>query len=138
MRRGVDPTTRRRRAARAFLTVLVMIALLGGTAEPSSAGGGHRNKRGSCSGPSSWELDVQRDDGRLRVRFEIRGGKSGQKWNLFLSDNGVGFFAGSRISESNGHVEVRRRTRDRAGDDRIRAGGNNTATGETCRGRLTI
>jgi hypothetical protein len=78
------------------------------------------------------------EDDRLRVRFVIAGGAAGQEWNVFMDHNGVGFFAGSRISERDGLVVVRRRTEDQDGEDRIRAAGHNTVTGETCRGGVTL
>jgi hypothetical protein len=105
----------------------------------SLADGGRVVRRGDCSGPSVWRLEVRKGDaGRLRVRLEVEGGRSGQKWHAFLSDNGLGFFAGSRISGSDGHFRVERRTRNQAGSDAIRAGANNITTGESCNGRATL
>lgn len=86
-----------------------------------------------------WRLEVRKGAARkLRVRLDVEGGRSGQKWHAFLSDNGRGFFAGSRISVSDGHFRVERRTRNHAGNDVIRAGANNIATGERCNGRATL
>lgn len=74
----------------------------------------------------------------LRVRFVIAGGAAGEEWNVFMDHNGVGFFAGSRTSGRDGLVVVRRRTEDLDGEDRIRAGAHNTATGETCRAGVSL
>lgn len=123
-----------RRTAVAALTI-ASIAL------PSSASAGDDRirRRGDCSGRSEWELDVRRDDGgRLRVMLEIQGGRSGQDWHIFLSDNGVNIFSGTRTSEGGGHVEVRVRTTDRSGADAVKAAANNVATGESCTGRATL
>jgi hypothetical protein len=92
-------------------------------------------RRGACSGPSGWRLAVVRDAGLLRVRLAVRGGRAGQRWNVFMDDNGERFFAGIRISGSEGFWVVRRRVPNRAGPDRIGFGAHNVATGETCRGR---
>jgi hypothetical protein len=93
-------------------------------------------RRGPCSGPSRWKLDVRTiADGRLRVRFTVRGGKAGQKWHVFLDHNGRRIFAGSRISQENGLFVVTRRVPDRPRADRFTAGANNTVTGEICKGR---
>ncbi len=70
--------------------------------------------------------------------LEIEGGRSGQDWHTFLSDNGSGIFSGSRTSGSGGYLEVRVRTIDRAGSDAIKAAGNNQVTGETCIGRAAL
>ena len=117
----------------------VSIVLAGVTPNVSLAHEDRLVRRGDCSGPSEWKLVVRKEDaGTLRVKLEVEGGRSGQKWHVFLSDNGTGFFAGSRISGSNGYFEVSRRTANRAGSDTIRAGASNTVTGETCNGKATL
>ncbi len=55
-----------------------------------------------------------------------------------MDHNGVGFFAGSRISERDGLVVVRRRIVDLDGEDRIRAAAHDTVTGETCRAGVSL
>jgi hypothetical protein len=105
----------------------------------ASAGDGRIVRRGACTGPSDWRLEVREEDGaRLRVRLEIEGGRSGQDWHLFLSDNGMNIFSGTRTSGSGGHVEVRVRTTDRSGADAVKAAANNVVTGESCTGRATL
>ena len=129
----------RTRSLRAAIVVAVAAGLIAASGISAVAGGGDVERRGSCSGRSDWRLRAREDDdGKLRVRYEVEGGRAGQEWHVFLSDNGVGFFAGTRISESGGFFEVRRRTADRAGTDTIRAGANNVVTGETCGGRVTL
>jgi hypothetical protein len=84
-------------------------------------------------------LRIRREDGRrLRVRYEIEGGRSGERWHAYLSHNGTGVFAGSRISASGGYLEVRLRAAIRAGADTISAAANNLVTAETCGGRATL
>ena len=128
---GIRPVLRSAIAA----LVVASIAL-----PPSaSAGDGRIVRRGACTGPSDWKLDVRQEDGgRLRVKLEIEGGRSGQDWHIFLSDNGAGIFSGTRTSGSGGHLEVRVRTADRAGADAIKAAANNVVSGESCTGRATL
>jgi hypothetical protein len=97
-------------------------------------------RHGECvGGPSRWRLRVTADDqGMLVVRFRLTGGSSGETWNLFLDQNGTGFFAGSKVSDEFGLVRIRRRTEDLPGVDVIRAAGHDVVTGEVCRGRVTI
>jgi hypothetical protein len=97
-------------------------------------------RRGVCvGGPNQWRLRVTSDDaGTLVVRFRLTGGNPGETWNLFLDQNGTGFFAGSRVSDDTGVVHLRRRTDDLLGIDVIRAAGHDVATGEVCRGRVHI
>lgn len=127
--------------ARSFSTFLIAALAAAAIAIPTSASAadGRIVRRGSCSGPSDWKLDVREEDGaRLRVKLEIEGGRSGQDWHIFLSDNGAGIFSGTRTSGSSGYVEVRVRTRDRAGSDAIKAAANNVVSGESCTGRATL
>ena len=65
----------------------------------------------------------------LRVRLTVRGGRAGQRWNIFMDHNRTGFFAGYRISGEAGAWVVRRRVSNLAGTDWIRFGAHNVATG---------
>lgn len=94
-------------------------------------------RHGTCTGASAWRLRVVAlPTAELRVRFTIAGGAAGETWNLFLDSDGVGFFAGSRVSELGGLVTVRRRTTDGPTEELIRATAHDVATGEICRGRV--
>jgi hypothetical protein len=95
-------------------------------------------RQGSCSGgPGDWLLRVQREDrGRLRVRFRIDDVPEGQRWQLFVSNNGARIYSGTRSSSRGGEVRVRLTTRNRPGRDRIAASGVNTKTGTTCDGSV--
>jgi hypothetical protein len=133
--RAMQPPGGRRSGVRT-LCVLVMVALLV-TAAPADAFQVATVRHARCSGPSRWRLAVVRDAGSLRVRLAVRGGRPGQRWNVFMDHNGTGFFAGHRISGTDGFWVVRRRVANRAGTDAIRFGAHNVATGETCRGRAS-
>jgi hypothetical protein len=126
---------------RSLLRLGLVAALAAALALPSPAHAidGRVVKRGDCTRHSDWKLEVRKEDGgRLRVRYEIEGGRSGQEWHIFLSDNGVGIFSGTRTSASNGYVEVRLRRSDRAGSDTIKAAANNVDSGESCAGKATL
>jgi len=120
----------------------VAAAALGLSLALSQAAVGRANddemrREGSCSGHSDWRLEVRHDDSNtLEVRFRIEHTPSGKVWEVFLSDNGTRFFAGTRTSSSSGEVRVRKLTGDRAGTDRIKAYGYSRATGEVCSGRV--
>lgn len=120
--------------------VVIATAVCSAAAPPVSAVAGPSiGRHGACTDASSWRLKVRSaDEGTLRVRFVIAGGAAGEKWNLFMDHNGVGFFAGSRISGDDGLVVVRRRTNDLDGSDTIRATAHDTVTGETCSARVTL
>jgi hypothetical protein len=95
-------------------------------------------RRGACTGPSHWRLAVVPDGDVLRVRLSARGGRAGQRWNIFMDRNGTFIFSGYRISGEFGSWVVRRIIRNLPGVDRINFGAHNVRTGETCRGRASV
>ena len=121
------------RGRRRALAVFLMVALLA-TARPAAA----VVREGACTGPSHWRLRVLPDGDVLSVRLAVRGGRAGQRWNIFMDHNGTGFFAGYRISGDGGAWVVRRRVPNLAGTDTIRFGAHNVVTGETCSGRASL
>lgn len=126
-----------RKVSTAVVAVLLGSALALSSASPGVARDDEMRRHGPCTGPSDWRLEVRREDARtLRVRFRIDHGPAGATWELFLSDNGARFFAGTRTSDAGGEVRVARPAKDRAGTDRIKAYGYSRATGEVCSGSL--
>ncbi len=92
-----------------------------------------------CSGSSDWKLKAKHDDGRIEVEFEVDSNRVGQNWRVRLADNGTTFFTGTRRTTApSGAFEVRRFTGNRAGIDHIVGTATNPATGETCRGALSL
>ncbi|HEY7762908.1 MAG TPA: hypothetical protein VIC52_07835, partial [Actinomycetota bacterium] len=119
------------------LTLAVCLCLVVGLASPVSAGRDVR-RGGSCSGgPGEWSLRVQRESPtKLRVRFEIDDVPTGQRWQLFLSNDGDRVYSRTKTSGRGGEVRVRIVIRNRPGRDRIAASGVNTRTGTTCEGSV--
>ena len=129
----IEAVTSGRRRGRA-LAVLLAVALIA-TARPVAA----VVRDAPCTGPSHWRLRVVPDANVLRVRLTVRGGRAAQRWNIFINNNGTGFFAGHRIypvrpepGSCAGAVP------NLAGIDRIRFGAHNVATGETCSGGAAV
>jgi hypothetical protein len=119
------------------VTIAVSLCLVVGVATPVAARDDVR-RRGSCSGgPGDWMLRVQRESRtKLRIRFEIDDVPTGQRWQLFLSNNGTRVYSRTKVSRRGGEVRVRIATRNRPGRDRIAASGVNTKTGTTCEGSV--
>jgi hypothetical protein len=127
------------RASRAALVICVGLALAVGAVAPAGASGDGARREGSCTGHSDWRLEVDRRDANtLRVRFRVEHTPAGATCEVFLSDNGNRFFAGTRTSTSDGEVRVRRNTRDRSGTDHVKGYGYSRATGEVCSGSVTF
>jgi hypothetical protein len=121
-----------RRTLAAALTAVVVLGT-GMVAEAKDA----VRREGSCTAGGDWRLEVRHEDANtLRVRFRIEHTPPGDVWEVFLSDNGNRFFAGTRTADASGEVRVSRLTRDLSGTDRIKGYAYSRATGETCSGSL--
>lgn len=129
-----------RRPARLLAgTAVVALALVSTGAAAANAKGGDVRRSGSCSVASTWKLKAKPDNAALQVEFEVDQNKVGQTWSVAITDNGASIFSGTRTTTApSGSFTVAVRTANRAGADQIVAKATNAATGETCRGALTI
>ena len=55
--------------------------------------------------------------GTIEVRFDIEHVHPGQRWQLFLSDNGARIFAGTRTADGDGEFRAIKVTTNRPGAD---------------------
>ena len=120
--------------------ILVAAAVLVGV-PTAAAGGDDRGKirAGRCTGSSDWKLKAKHDDGRIEVEFEVDQNVVGRRWRVVLRRDGAVVFRRARVTRGpSGSFEVRRLIRNSAGRDRIVARARARATGEICRGVLTI
>jgi hypothetical protein len=122
---------------RAFFVLSVVIA--GAIAFASTALGAERPgvlKAGQCSGGTTWKLKAKRDDGGIETEFEVDQNRVGQRWRVVMRRNGSVVFRGiRRTAGRSGSFEVRRIL---AGGGRIVATARALASGETCRGALSL
>jgi hypothetical protein len=105
---------------------------------PAASAFADADARGGCDGgPATWRLRVQREDARhLRVRYEVRSGDDGDRWHVFVSDNGVRVFAQTRTADDSGTVSLRIVIADRPRRDRIAASAVDLDHGQTCSGSV--
>jgi hypothetical protein len=123
-------------AAAAALTAGFAIAA---TVPAQASGGGGVENRGSCSGSTNWKVKAKHDDGRIEAEAEIDSNVVGQTWKWRLTDNGDVVAKGTSTTHApSGSFEVRRLIADQAGSDRIGIKATNPATGETCKGFVTL
>jgi hypothetical protein len=125
---------------RIFATTASLVAaggLLLATA-PAALADDEKEKDGDCSMKSDWELELEKDDGKIEIEFDVDTPRSGQTWRVRVLHNGDLSYKGKRVTDDDGEYEVDRKVRDRAGKDRIVVRGVNAKTGEVCRGALSI
>ncbi|MEO3937550.1 hypothetical protein V3N99_12430 [Dermatophilaceae bacterium Soc4.6] len=118
----------------------VTIALVAsGTAAANAKGGHDVRTSGSCSASSTWKLKAKPDNAKVQIELEVDSNVVGQTWAVSLQDNGASVFAGTAVTVGpSGSFTARKLTPNRAGADRVVAVATNAATGETCRGALTL
>lgn len=112
-------------AGTAALAVAVPVAL----AAPAMA---DVEKRGACSNGARYDFDVDKDDGRYEVGFEVDSNARGQQWRLVLLHEGDRVFRDVRATDREGEVDYERSRPDTAGSDTFRARAVNLGSGETC------
>jgi hypothetical protein len=123
--------------------VLAASALVGWAPSASADSGSGRGddivRTGNCSGRADWKLKGKARDGGLEVEFEVDSNRVGQRWNFTLRQDGVVRAQGVRTTTApSGSFSVERRVPNTAGPDRFVATATHRASGQTCRGTLTL
>ena len=99
-------------------------------------------RRGSCNGVSKWEFELEKDDGRIEVEYEVTTRREGHRWRVRIWHDGDRVFKGIRVArrddDDRPDFEVELNRPDRRGTDRFKARAYNTKTGELCRGAAAI
>jgi hypothetical protein len=128
-----------RRMLRA-LTVAVTVLALAAPAGALASGRDDDDVRvtGRCSGSSTSELRVRRDDGALRVELRIDTRRARAPWSVILLHERRTAYRGKlRTSSGSRSLRVRRSLADWVGRDTIVARATGPR-GETCRASATI
>ena len=119
--------------------VLAVAALAVASSAPAKGGGDPVVKQGSCSGSATWKLKAKIDGGAIETEFEVDQNIVGKKWRVVIRQDGVKRFSGIKTTKApSGSFTVRRLLDNTAGSDHIVAKARALATGQTCRGALTI
>ena len=92
---------------------------------------------GTCGAGAASELRLQAEDGAIRVRFEVDGRRTGERWRIVLVHERRVVWRGSRRTRSNTRLRMRRSIANYAGADyvRVRASGPH---GNTCSAGATL
>ncbi len=118
------------------LAGIAALALVVPGGAANAARGGGVEKHGSCDGRGRWELDLERDNGRIEVDFEVTAAPAGQRWKIKIHHDGVKVFQGTRVThlddDDRPDLEVDRSVKDHIGLDRFTVRARNTVTGAFC------
>jgi hypothetical protein len=126
-------------AITAIATTATALVLTGAALPADASARGEVIRQGDCSGSATWKLKAKPDDGRLEVEGEVDVNRNGQMWRWKILRNGNVVERGTATTQApSGSFSVQRRIGNPAGSDRIGWRAKNPATGQTCRGGLTI
>jgi hypothetical protein len=121
------------------MILTVVCSVLGALAAsaPASAKHGDIRVAGNCTGPSTAELKLSEEDGRIEVEFEVDQNRNGVRWNIVLKRNGSLAARLARVTNApSGSFSVRKVIPNSAGPDAITASARRA--GETCSAKATF
>jgi hypothetical protein len=131
--------TRTSAATTAIAATATALVLTGVALPADAAARGEVVRSGDCSGSATWKLKAKPDGGRLEVEGEVDVNRNGQTWRWKILRNGNVVERGAATTHApSGSFSVQRRIGNPAGSDRIGWRAKNAATGQTCRGSLSI
>lgn len=105
---------------------------------PAAAHEVERETRGSCTRTSDWELDLEKEHGRIEVKVDVDTRVVGRQWRVRIWHNGTLTSDVLRRTDRDGEFEVERTRRDQRGRDAFRFRAVDQVSGEVCTGSLSI
>lgn len=127
------------RTAFAALTLSALVLPLAGMAPATASGGGGHRAHGGCGGAAVWKLKVKPDSGRIELEAEVDSNHSGQVWHWVVTHNGSRSAKGSSTTHgASGSFSVHRRMTNLSGTDHFGFRAERGATGNVCRGTISL
>jgi hypothetical protein len=127
------------RSALAALTLSALVLPLAGMAPATASGGGGVRTHGGCDGLAVWHLKAKHDSGRIEVEAEVHSHHSGQVWDWSIKHDGSLSAKGSKKTHgSSRSFSVSRLMADLAGTDHFKFRAERRATGDVCRGTISL
>ena len=84
-------------------------------------------------------MKAKPDDGRIELEAEVDSNRAGQVWKWTIKHNGSVSSKGSSTTRgASGSFSVERRMADLAGTDRFTFRAERRATGDVCRGTISL
>jgi hypothetical protein len=129
----------RTRITLAALALTALAAPLAVTAPAHASGGDAVRTHGGCDGSAIWKLKAKPDDGRIQLEAEVDSNRSGQVWAWTMKHNGSLSSRGtSTTGGASGSFSVERRMTNLAGTDHFVFRAERRATGQVCRGTISL
>ena len=130
--------TRTALAALTLSTLALPLAAMA-PATASHGGGGAVRTHGGCGGPAVWKLKAKPDNGRIELEAQVDSNHVGQVWDWTIKHNGNTSAKGSSTTHgASGSFTVQRRMSNKAGTDHFVFRAERRATGDVCRGTISL
>jgi hypothetical protein len=127
------------RTALAALTLSTLALPLAAMAPASASHAAGVRTHGGCGGPAVWTLKAKADNGRIELQAEVDSNRVGQVWHWTIKHDGNTFAKGSSTTHgASGSFSVARRPANKAGTDHFVFRAERRATGDVCRGTISL
>ncbi|MCC6832874.1 MAG: hypothetical protein IT200_16170 [Thermoleophilia bacterium] len=94
-------------------------------------------RAGTCSASATSKIELDDEDGRIEMEFEVDQNRNGVPWRVVITRNGARVFSGVRTTRApSGSFSLRRVLADGAGREVIRARAT-SPSGQVCRAAAT-
>jgi hypothetical protein len=135
-------TIMKTRTAFAAVTLSALALPLAGIA-PATASHGVASpavrSHGGCGGPAVWKMKAKPDNSKIELEAEVDSNRSGQVWDWTIKHNGSRAAKGSSTTHGvSGSFTVARRMANKAGTDTFVFRAVRRATGDVCRGTVSL
>lgn len=129
------PTIRRSLAALAVAATTTTVL----AAVPAYAGSDDVIRTGNCSGSADWKVKAKFRDGGIEFEGEVDSNRNGQVWSWRIKHNGSLSAHGQATTRGpSGSFSVERRMVNLSGTDNFVFRAVHGASGQVCRGTLSI
>ncbi len=130
--------TRTALAALTLSTLALPLAAMAPATASHGVGAAVRTN-GGCGGPAVWSLKAKPDNGRIEFQAEVDSNHVGQVWDWTIKDNGSRAAKGTSTTHgASGSFTVQRRLSNKAGTDHFVFRAERRATGDVCRGTISL
>jgi hypothetical protein len=120
------------------MSIVVMPAAARHGADDGRNSGVEREKHGVCSGRGDWELELEKEDGRIEVKVQVDGDRAGRLWSIRIHHDGTLVTSILRRANDRGRIIVERDRANHQGADTFRFRAVDQVSGQVCAGSLSI
>jgi hypothetical protein len=108
------------------------VVVVGAPLAFSAAASADTEKRGSCSSGARYDYEVEKDDGRFEVNFEVDSNRTNEQWRIQLWQDGKRYYSAVRTTDHEGEADAEQNRPNTRGKDHFKARAVSLSSGEVC------